>query len=156
MSLEKQLIRAIKNRNVGKVRSLLKKGANISAKTNDGMSAIFVAVTKNKDIVQLLLDYGADVNDQFTDFARSNDSTIVRTYMPITFMLMGKLNENDKRDKIDILKLLLQAGANPCTTCVYEDADGIILVSILSNANPEILFLLLTFGAELRTCLERD
>ncbi|WP_339048760.1 ankyrin repeat domain-containing protein [Candidatus Mesenet endosymbiont of Phosphuga atrata] len=147
MSLEKQLIRAIKNRNVGKVRSLLEQGADVNAKTNDGMSAIFVAMTKNKDIVKLLLDYKADVNDKFTDFERSNDGTIVRIYTPITFMLMGKLN---KRDKIDILKLLLQAGANPDTTCTYKDANDTILASILFNANPEILFLLLIFGAELK------
>ncbi|XGA08593.1 MAG: hypothetical protein U0X86_000852 [Wolbachia endosymbiont of Xenopsylla cheopis] len=147
MSLEERLAQAIEGENVEEVKSLLEQGANI----NYGMHAIFMAVTKNKDIVQLLLSHGADVNDELREFEESEDGDIIaRTYTPITFMFMDELNESNKRNKIDILKLLLQADVNPNTTCNYEDSRGIMLISMLLHTNPEILFLLLTFGAKLK------
>ncbi len=52
--------------NVGKreaVQSLLKAGANITAKNNKGLTALhFAAMSDDRDIVELLLDKGADIN----------------------------------------------------------------------------------------------
>jgi ankyrin repeat protein len=56
---------AVLQDNVALAKSLLAKGANVHAKSNSGQTPVFYA--KNKEILELLLKYGTDINAQDKD-----------------------------------------------------------------------------------------
>ncbi|XGA08113.1 MAG: ankyrin repeat domain-containing protein [Wolbachia endosymbiont of Xenopsylla cheopis] len=149
ISLEEQLLEAIESRNTEEVRSLLDQGADVNAKNSQGISVISFAVMRNhKDIVQLLIEHKANVNDQFS----INESNRNCTYTPVTSVFVNGLHEGNIRDVRDILELLLKAGGNPDTIVVSknEGTNEVTEYSIFKNANPEILFLFFFFGAKLK------
>lgn len=61
--IDSQLIEAAKNGQAEKVQALLEVGADVDAKDEDGITALWAAAAGgHTDIVRTLLDGGADVN----------------------------------------------------------------------------------------------
>src|SRR4051794_31268196 len=63
--LGEALVNAAQHGDVGKVRDLLKLGADPNFKTNDGITALLWAASAcNHELVRILLDGGANHNDR--------------------------------------------------------------------------------------------
>ncbi len=93
LSLERNLIEAVKKGHAAIVHGFLAKGADADAKDANGGPALLWAVAGGKaEIVELLLAHGADVN------ARDGDGT-------------GALELARKRHKRALIELLQRAGA---------------------------------------------
>ena len=61
-----ELLEAVENNNIKKVRELLKAGADINFQGKNGYSALCISIVeatpKSKKISKLLIDSGADIN----------------------------------------------------------------------------------------------
>ena len=100
--MEHSLNLAAKNGNIDKIKSLLKKGANINAKNKRGWSSLMFASkysndTSSDDMVRFLLDNGADVNAK-----NKNEET----------SLMISSTYSNSTSSLDTVKLLLDNGAD--------------------------------------------
>lgn len=60
IKLEKKLFDALESNDVNAVREILKKGADVNAKGENGMTPLMYA--SGAELIQLLIDHGADVN----------------------------------------------------------------------------------------------
>ena len=66
VEIEAKLLDAVRSGDIREVRKFLKKGADVNAKTNIGLTSLHAAATKgHTEIAALLLDRGADVNAQY-------------------------------------------------------------------------------------------
>ncbi len=62
-AMELDFLRAVKNGNVYKARTLINKGVDVNTKTDKGVSDLMIAAYWNNiEIVKLLIDRGANVN----------------------------------------------------------------------------------------------
>ena len=87
------LLAASENENLKILSLLLKVGADVNAKDNNGVTALMVATLNNAEAVSLLLEAGADVNAK-TEWGMT------------ALMIAASLNKTP-----EILSLLLNAGA---------------------------------------------
>ncbi|MCC6004418.1 MAG: ankyrin repeat domain-containing protein [Thermofilum sp.] len=73
MNLDEELFKAVENGDIARVKELLKKGANVNAKTWENSSPLHVALARvgymeesmrkrMVDIVKILVESGADLN----------------------------------------------------------------------------------------------
>ena len=63
--LDKELLEAVKKGEYKKVEELIKRGANVNEKDNDGWTALMHAASRgHKEIVELLIKNGANVNEK--------------------------------------------------------------------------------------------
>ena len=95
-----KLITAVKNRNIEKVKLLIKEGADLNMQDKKGFTAlIFASESGQEDAIKLLIEAGADLNIQdkagFTALTRWNGSS------------------QSWEDPYVIIKLLLESGADP-------------------------------------------
>ena len=106
--MSKALIKSVYQINFDEVKYLIKEGADINYIDEQGESAVMVAIgTNNLELVQLLINNGADLNpdpnDVFTlPLCLAVDSAVEQS----------KWNEEIKEDSIDIIELLVSNGAD--------------------------------------------
>src|SRR5688572_9120255 len=113
----------------GKVRLLLDNGADVNARSQQGMSPLFIAAAHsgNVDVIRLLLERGADANAPGP--------------AGLTAALIMSANAND----IASAKLLLKKGAN----AKAKGAFGFTaLIGAAGHGNPELVKLLRAHGAD--------
>ena len=95
MDIDKELIKAVKSRDIKKVKELLERGANPNAKDGDEETPLHYAAAKGSvDIAKLLIDKGANVN------AKSVDG-----FTPLHVAAM--------KGNLPVVELLLESGADP-------------------------------------------
>ena len=116
-----ELLEAVENNNIKKVRELLKAGADINFQGKNGYSALCISIVnpKSKKISKLLIDSGADIN--------------VVTSCEITPLYLAVEISN-----LEIFKLLLEKGANPNTQDCFGESLLHEAVREYSNAVDEI------------------
>jgi ankyrin repeat protein len=113
------LMFAARSGNDAMVRRLVKGGANINLKNGDNASATMVAIYNDRfDVAATLLELGADANDGSLYVAvEMRDATTDQ------FAFDGSRRRPDhanKRTALDIMRMLLERGANPNTTFVGQ------------------------------------
>jgi len=125
------LIIAARRNNLVTVKLLLEKGADPNIQDSIGSTALISAVSNgNYDMVKMLIDNGADVNLK----------TVGNVDALIAIMLRGGFI------KIDIVRLLLENGADPNGT----DRDGRTMMSYAYQYNrSDIAKLLEKYGGVL-------
>jgi len=107
------LINAVSAGKLGIVRLLLENGANVNVKGYDGQTPLYTAVQRqNKKMVEFLLHFHADVNltgkyDKTPLFCAVND------HSNDNYSLKNILTKEQKENKLEIIRLLLEKGANP-------------------------------------------
>ena len=116
---------ALKN-DLARVRQLIASGINVNALDDDGFSPLHFAVQENhKDMVRTLLDYGAtvDVKDRYgnTPLMRALDSCYAAMAM-------------DRPDPGAIIKMLLQAGADPNS----ENNYGVKIIDSVTDCDRDL------------------
>lgn len=152
------LIWASKNGHKAIVEFLIKAGANVNAKANNGYTAlIFASANGHKDIVELLIKAGAIVNDK-SSFG--NTALMLASedgYKDIVELLIkanANINEkNHVKDTAllkatrygtkDIVELLIKSGANAND----KNDNGNTALSNASIRNKEMVELLIKAGA---------
>ena len=127
--LQENLIKAIENENIAQKRTLISLGAN--PKTSDystfeKVQPLKVASYKNYQIVKLLLDNGADVNEEFCCCAGCSSA------------LVEAMAKND----IEMVKLLLERGANINYKPTFSLPPYTIFDVASQNQNQEIISIL--------------
>lgn len=125
------LNQAIVGKDIDKLKSLIKDGNDVNYQYN-GRNALHTACDKDSpEMVELILDAGADVNS-------FSEEGIGRT--PLQFVV-GDFMQDDSPELVEIL---LKGGADPNLT---NNADIAPVFEVIKNAHVESLKLLLEHGA---------
>src|SRR5205823_3608645 len=115
---------AVRSGDAGKVKAELDKGADVNARNEIGVTALWIAASNGKrEVAELLIDRGADVN--------ARDGIWYQT--PLSLSLGGFIGGGNT----DLVKRLLKAGA--------KDIDAAAL-SAASRGNVAVLQLMLDTG----------
>jgi uncharacterized protein len=126
--LDQQLLKSSEAGDIAAVRRLLREGASVNSKYQDGTTALMLAASNDRtEIVRLLIDKGANVS--------------ARTIRGET-ALSGAAGFA----KAGTLKLLLDYGADP--SVAYNDG-GTVLVTAAERGNSDAVELLLAKGTSL-------
>jgi hypothetical protein len=121
---------ALAGRHFGIARLLHRNGSSVDLRGRYGNTPVFSASNQGDlEMVQLLLEYKADVNHR-------NDYGATPLYGACVMSLPHTLT---------IVQLLLENGANPNARCTDGDT---VLRAAKGNSNPEVLRLLLEYGVE--------
>lgn len=125
----KQLIEAVENKDVSKVKKLLEAGKNPNSRDSKGRSVLCMAITwQYEEIAELLLANNAAIT-------KEESATVMDT------LIVAKAPDSSER----ILKLLLQKGMNPNTRLPYQQETALNRAVFCQNIN--FTQLLLNFGA---------
>ena len=118
---EKAFIDAADNGDIGIVRKLIKRGINVDT-VYQGRTALFeAAVEGNADVLQLLLQEGADPN------TGDRDDFVTPLYM------VAMENRGGYEKTNEIIKLLVEGGADIDSACTYSNITP--LMWLASNGN---------------------
>ncbi|MDG7052918.1 MAG: ankyrin repeat domain-containing protein, partial [Wolbachia endosymbiont of Alcedoecus sp.] len=94
LNLDKELLIAVEEEDLGKVKDNIRRGANVNAQSRLGWASVFWAIQKNNlNIVKLLVNNGADIN------AKDNESWI-------------PLHWAAQLSSLDVVKYIVERGAN--------------------------------------------
>ena len=106
---------------------LIKAGADVNTKSEDGVTALYMAAfgNENPEVLTVLIEAGADVNWNFGGTA-----------------LMGAATNNENPE---VFTVLIKAGAD--VNAKGRDDMTPLLVAAVSNVNPEVITLLIRAGA---------
>lgn len=161
------LISASYGGHVDIINLLLDAGADIEKKGNDGYSPLFIAASKGYyEAVKILCSRGADVHSQnmfnktpLMGAIAKGDLEIVHFLLSQGAQLVSKdrngkilqlaLNEAAQRNRLDIVPILLQRGANVNETDEYGWTP-LLTASIYHNF--EMCKLLVQHGANVKIC----
>lgn len=121
------LIAAVKQGDVVKVQTLLNEGNDVQGIIGSRALALAV-ITKNTEIVQKLLRHGADPNVS-TEILDSDTAVKPNTEGKVEGILL--LREAIRKNQVDMVNLLLDAGANP--NLQDTNSDSILQEALLNN-----------------------
>ncbi|WP_224364241.1 ankyrin repeat domain-containing protein [Hyalangium versicolor] len=169
--LDTELFSAVKDSDAKAVAKHLAAGANPNARDKDGYMALHHAASDTSpEIIQLLLDAGAEVDGLDSDSAialsfataRTDGDAVERVKLLIAkganvnhqwddedrpTILTDLLNqENNEEPSAEILKTLLQAGANP--NLPNGRGETPLMLAVGYTEQPELTELLLEHGAQ--------
>jgi ankyrin repeat protein len=151
------LMFAVRNGHENVVRALVKGGADLKIVNGDGITATSIAVTNDRfDLARTLLDLGADPNDGALYFAVDmHDAT---TDMHAHDGSRLRANHTNQLTALDLIKLLLERGANPNKPFVGQIHNVSLCCDPEQNSSPfyraaiasdvEALKLMLQHGAQ--------
>ena len=137
---------------------LVKAGAKFDLRNGDGLTAMMIAVINDRlDLAADLLKHGADANDGSLFYAVKMHDATMDWYAHDGSHLWPE--HHNKRSSIDLIELLLDAGADPNKPFVGELHDAAMCCDPADNATPfyraaiaadvDVLKLLLAHGAKL-------
>jgi ankyrin repeat protein len=147
-----KIIKAVQQNDVDAVKSLLNKGANINAKNRVGETLLIISIEhKCKEITNLLLQKGADVNIKQNTYTMTEDQlpSYLKQFIskPAKTIIVGgrsALHWAVFKDDMDLIDTLLAKGANIDAV----DAQGETpLHHAVTDGQTEIIKLLLSRGA---------
>lgn len=124
--LNQDLLRAIKQGNLNDAQRLLAEGANANARDSRNLSALYIALFKfeNKEIVELLLQKGANPDSRVGEF---EGSLLFAAIAACDDEIKKFFDEHDEHassryaDPLDRVSILLKYGADP----YFQNADGV-------------------------------
>lgn len=133
---------------------LVKNEVDLDKPDPDGVSPLLLAILNaNWDIARQLIDAGADIQ-QWDMFGQAPLFAAVSNRNESGLTVDGVMNESDG---LDIIRMLLDGGANPNMQLFYRPArarggplsrDTTPLIQAASNGDVEVMKLLLQYGAE--------
>ena len=149
---------AVMNGDIHSAQSLISAGADVKSTDQDGASTALHLVHRNPEMVELLVKAGADVNavDEFgmtvlEHVVQYECISTIESLLDAGLEIFGSavyfaVDRND----IDILRLLLNAGAN--VDACFEDSRRTALTRAVENKNVRIVRFLLASGANVNGC----
>lgn len=138
--LNKQLFKVVEENRIMDITMLIRQGAEINASDMLGQSLLMYAcMYRNKDIVRLLIDCGADVNQRDITGA----TPLIKTIMIQSIKDLG--DERKLDTEVDIIKYLLDAGAD---IHARDNYGGNAVLHACSVNKGKILKCLLEKGAD--------
>jgi ankyrin repeat protein len=151
------LMYAVRNGHEEAAKALVKGGADLKVTNGDGATAMVVAIVNDRfDLASTLLDLGADPNDGSLYFAVDmHDAT---TDMRARDGSRLRANHHNKLTALDLVKLLLDRGADPnkpfvgqlhsTTLCCGEEINSSPFFRASVASDVEVLKLMLAHGAK--------
>jgi ankyrin repeat protein len=135
-SMEKVLYQAIEDKNKDKINSVLRQGVNL----NEGHYLNNVALKKNREMFQYLLDMGGDINGaQEGPSLGHEDKNDVGLKTPLCLIVSNFLSSRRGLDTVkgsdEWVEFLLNRGADPNIMC-YEKYSPLMMVTG-KGADPE-------------------
>jgi hypothetical protein len=107
--LNSQLLAAAQKGDVAEVAALLAKGASVDAQNEFGLTPLIIAADKrNGDLIRLLVSRGANVTLKDPTYGK----TALRAAITSWADLRGNLAPKASADRVDIIRLLLEKGAD--------------------------------------------
>ena len=152
------LMFAVRNGHEEVARALIKGGADPKLTNGDGATAMMVAIVNDRfDLASQLLDLGADPNDGSLYFAVDmHDAT---TDMRARDGSRLRANHPNKLTALDLVKLLLDRGADPnkpfvgqlhsTSYCCGDDINGSPFYRAAVASDVEVLKLMIARGARI-------
>jgi hypothetical protein len=108
-SLDTQLLTACQNGDLASVAALLAKGAAVNARNEFELTPLIMAADKgNSDLMRLLLSHGADVNAKDHTYGKTPLKAAITSWAD----LRGDLAPKARKDRADMIELLLEKGAD--------------------------------------------
>ena len=145
-----ELLPAAAANDMGTMRLLLERGANVNAKDPAGMTPLlFAAMNGNTRLVELLLARGADVNAVSSAEAHGRVKNGAISIGSLTPLLVASAY-----GPVELVKVLLDAGAKPTAQDIRKMTPLHLAVST-DHADPRIVRLLLNRGAD-QSIQDRD
>jgi len=135
-NMEKVLYQTIEDKNTSKINSVLRQGGNI----NEGHYLNNVALEKNREMFQYLLDKGGDINGAQEGPALGHESkNDVGAKTPLCLIVSNFLSSRRAFDTVkgsdEWVEFLLNHGADPNKMC-YEKYSPLMMVTG-KDADPE-------------------
>ena len=144
------LILAAAQGNESIVKSLIKAGADINATDKNNWTALMTAVKeRNTEIVQILVNAGADVNKKGDTLNKSPYTRCVGFYCHNSYSSshgITPLMIACQREQVDIVRILLKAGAS---VNVRGERGDTALIEATRRGNVEIVEMLIDAGADI-------
>ena len=149
------------------VKLLLEAGANPNEQDNEGITSLNYEVRhRNVEIVRMLLDYGARINDNelygltiINNVIKHNLVDIIKLLIPkitnktyINKLLIYAMDYNhniNPDERKDLVKLLLDYGANPNVDFDHFYSSSTLLIRASAHGWVKIIKLLLDYGADI-------
>lgn len=113
--LNSAIVKAVENGYLEIVKILLKKGANVNLLTNDDVNAtlLYIAMDQGKsEMVELLLENGAVVDELSFEYIMGNRVSITPLLRAVSKLIYGWVPAQTLFHYHDIIKILLEKGAN--------------------------------------------
>jgi uncharacterized protein len=151
------LMFAVRNGHEGAARALIAGGADPSITNGDGVTATIVAIVNDRfDLAATLVELGANANDGSLYWAVDmHDAT---TDMRAHDGSRLRANHENKRTALDLVKLLLEHGADPnkpfqgqlhsTTLCCAPEVNSSAFYRAATAADVEAIKLMLAHGAQ--------
>ncbi|WP_191014197.1 ankyrin repeat domain-containing protein [Treponema zioleckii] len=132
---------AVINKNLELTKILLDKGCDINRLHQKKETTVlwYAVDTGNVEMVKLLLKYNPDLSIKSKDNFYTRKSYILGTGIDAS-------TNNGRKQKYEIVKLLLEAGCNPNATIESDNKNYTITASCCRNGDEDLIELLIEYG----------